>query len=369
MKRRGIAVTALVGLLCGCTSNPIPEELGWYAVDDGALVRLEPSEHVKRGGTLMHAVYGLGQLSSCSIRDPQASFIIYATDATNVVERIGLSKLQFEDARLIHVAGLPPAFQQKHATALNLFSATNPVPIGVVPLAENSRMFRLVPREPLELGPYALHVGPMEGQDRPGAIYDFLVAPALGSKPSGYWVSMLRDPQQIGLAPLAVTRAGEDGVPVLIQALSEELEAKAEERPSSPISRTLFEVLTDFCAADGAALERLGQELQGVKDDTVRKLILDAVGAAGYKRRVGWTGYAYLSLPALSDPPQTSPNLISAIVANLGHNTPIIRIKAIDALTELGLPREARPAVERLRADQDANVREVAAQAVGAASQ
>lgn len=162
----------------GCAAEYLPEELGWYVVDGGESLRLTRTEKLLEAGSLGHVVYalGAGDLSEVIVRDPGAHFIVHAVDAADFIENLELTRLVFTGSRDVQDPNLPPAFQRRAPVRFEAYTAGGTVAIAVVPAPSNLRMFKIIPREPLTKGVYALHRGDLEGSpfNRP-VVYAFQV--------------------------------------------------------------------------------------------------------------------------------------------------------------------------------------------------
>lgn len=172
----GLVLAALVGA-SACSRDPLPTELGWYLVEGNALTPLQKSDRLMRAGSLGHVVFGIRDKPALIVNHPELHFVIYTTNAPDIVQRIELSRLEFQKERRNIDPNLPPLFQPKGPTALNFYLAVEAVPLGVTPEQKDSRMFTLTPKAPLKSGVYALHLGPMEGEPfSPPEVYDFVIA-------------------------------------------------------------------------------------------------------------------------------------------------------------------------------------------------
>lgn len=149
----GGLLSVLALLVVGCSSEPKPDSFGFYVVASGDLYRLDPVEDIGKVGELGNLVLGLRSGPSRSIVDPQGYFILYEQDASSRVSTLKLSRLVYESRR-----SYKGMFGTKRL-AVDMLTYQSSVEIDVVPLDDNGRMFKLIPRTPLTEGTYAVDDG------------------------------------------------------------------------------------------------------------------------------------------------------------------------------------------------------------------
>ena len=168
---------ALLGLVLGSCSpgEPVPEELGWFAVEHGSLVRLEPPSELTPSGELAEVVWSIGKPPEETLFDADVYFLVHSVETRGKVESVELTRLAYG----------------------NTMTATEAVKVGVIPFEDNDRLFKIVPREQLEPGPYALHFGELRAAratiERP-VVYDFFVGEPFDIRSPEEWEALVTDP-------------------------------------------------------------------------------------------------------------------------------------------------------------------------------
>lgn len=158
MTRHMVRIAAVVllwgaGLLASCGGDPRPTDLGLYALVDGELLRLEPTENMAHAGAFGRFWHGPAEPPPTVLLDPQPSFTYFAVSAESEIDDLVLSRLEFVRDRVMDdLAG-------KRSVALDLFLPAEDVPLAVTPDAKDTRLFRLAPRSALATGVYAIHRG------------------------------------------------------------------------------------------------------------------------------------------------------------------------------------------------------------------
>jgi len=141
-------------------SAEIPEFYGTYLVEGGKLITLKKSRVVFKqpSGRCAYFEYmsGADNLGDLNIHDKDCQIILYEQSLN--LERVKLTKLQFINVAEFNCAGM--TFRTtKVNTKVNLWIAEKDIPFKVSPVKNKSGMYRIVPENSLEPGPYAIHKG------------------------------------------------------------------------------------------------------------------------------------------------------------------------------------------------------------------
>jgi len=142
--------------ILGCHHDPRPTELGVFAVVDGELQSLDRTEDIKRAGLLGNLIYGFQQSPETLIPDSLVSFFYYQPDSPARINNLKISALQWESWR--RIKGL----MGPQTVDVQMWVHNMQVPISLIPDAKDDRMFRIVPKSPLQPGNYALHFGTLD---------------------------------------------------------------------------------------------------------------------------------------------------------------------------------------------------------------
>jgi tetratricopeptide (TPR) repeat protein len=168
MKRKKTRVFVFLSILYLLVFNAyaqkilIPEFYGIYLVANGKLIELNKN-HVNyayaQGDCWFRGyITGLKNLSPINITDNQLYIILFLENLD--LSAIKLSKLQFVDKYPLECQVLGVGLEsQKKMTLVNMWVIEKNIPYRIAPVEGKTGMYRIVPKEPLEAGKYAINTG------------------------------------------------------------------------------------------------------------------------------------------------------------------------------------------------------------------
>ena len=151
----------------------VPTTYGYYAIDEGWLVKLETTSVVTKLGLeiggrsgLGYAMDGLGGEPPLSLRDQSPTFIVYQQNVN--INSLHLSDLVFvstKQAYQFNIKGTAPQFFSNvyggrgyyDVIDINLWRPKNEVSLRIEPVEGKQGMYKLIPELPLKPGRYTLY--------------------------------------------------------------------------------------------------------------------------------------------------------------------------------------------------------------------
>ncbi|HGY55883.1 MAG TPA: hypothetical protein ENK44_09285 [Caldithrix abyssi] len=145
--------------LSSCSNEPKPESFGWYAITkSNEFIKLQPQKS-ETDGWIPTWYIGIPRLSKIVIPDTSIYFIIYDNDVSNLSQGLKLSSLKY----------------RTHTERKNLFVPEESISIEIVPIKNESSMYKIIPTEQLSNGSYALYISNNEQFVRGSLVFDFTI--------------------------------------------------------------------------------------------------------------------------------------------------------------------------------------------------
>lgn len=150
-----------------CSDEPKPVSFGWYIVNsDNELIKLQSQQNLKSVSTRREIITGFSSLSQTKVTDTLIHFIIYDNEVSSLSQQLKLAKLEFENST---VSGM-------RLMDVKLFIPKKLIPIDIVPIKDETNMYKVVPEANLQNGNYVLFLSNTNKFDKNSTVYDFKLA-------------------------------------------------------------------------------------------------------------------------------------------------------------------------------------------------